>query len=81
MILTWVLRHALIVTVTGTTIGLVVAVLLARVMRGLVFGVEPTDAATFAAVTVVLPGAALLASYIPARRATRIDPLTSLRAD
>jgi hypothetical protein len=49
MILTWVLRHALIVTVTGIDHRSRVAVLLARVMRGLVFGVEPTDAATFAA--------------------------------
>jgi ABC-type antimicrobial peptide transport system permease subunit len=69
------------VTVTGMAIGLVVAVMLARVMRGLVFGVEPTDAVTFAAVTVALLGAALLASYVPARRATRIDPLSSLRAE
>ena len=45
-------------------------------MRGLVFGVEPTDAATFAAVTLLLVSAALVASYLPARRATRIDPLS-----
>jgi putative ABC transport system permease protein len=50
-------------------------------MRSLVFGVEPTDAATFAAVTLLLASAALVASYLPARRATRIDPLTSLRAE
>jgi predicted permease len=81
MIVTWVLRHAVVVTLAGIALGLGVAALLARVMRGLVFGVEPTDAATFAAVTLLLVSAALVASYLPARRATRIDPLTSLRAE
>jgi predicted permease len=81
MIVTWVLRHAVVVTLAGIALGLGVAALLARVMRGLVFGVEPTDAATFVAVTLLLVSAALVASYLPARRATRIDPLTSLRAE
>ena len=81
MIVTWVLRHAFVVTLAGTAIGLGVAAVLARVMRGLVFGVEPTDAVTFATVTLLLVLAALLGSYLPARRATRIDPLTSLRSD
>ena len=81
MIVTWVLRHAVVVTLAGIALGLGVAALLARVMRGLVFGVEPTDAATFAAVTLLLVSAALVASYLPARRATRIDPLASLRAE
>ena len=81
MIMTWVLRHAVVVTLAGIALGLGVAAVLARVMRGLVFGVEPTDPATFAAVTLLLVSAALMASYLPARRATRIDPLTSLRAE
>jgi predicted permease len=81
MILGWVLRHALIVTLAGITIGLGAAALLARVMGGMVFGVEPTDGPTFAVVTVVLVAAALVASYLPARRATRIDPLMSIRTE
>jgi putative ABC transport system permease protein len=81
MIVTWVLRHAVIVTLAGIALGLGVAALLARLMRGLVFGVEPTDAVTFAAVTLLLVSTALVASYLPARRATRIDPLASLRAE
>ena len=52
-----------------------------RVMRGLVFGVEPTDGFTFVAVTLVLLGTALIASYLPARRAARIDPLSSIRTE
>jgi len=76
-----VLRHAVVVTLAGIALGLSVAALLARVMRGLVFGIEPTDAASFAAMTLLLVSAALVASYLPARRATRIDPLASLRAE
>jgi len=79
MIVAWVLRHAVVVTLAGTTIGLGAAAVLARVMRGLVFGVEPTDALTFASVTLLLVAAALAGSYLPARRAARTDPLTSLR--
>jgi len=51
----------------------------ATLMRGLLFGTQAWDVPTLAAVAVVLAGAALLASYIPARRATKVDPLVALR--
>jgi putative ABC transport system permease protein len=58
---------------------LIGAVLLTRLMSSLLFGVSATDALTFTAVAVVLAMVALLASFIPARRATRLDPLAALR--
>jgi putative ABC transport system permease protein len=65
----------------GVSLGLVAAILLARIMRGLLFGVSSTDPATFAAVAAVLTVAALLASYLPARRAARLDPAIVLREE
>jgi predicted permease len=63
----------------GVGIGLVVAVAATRLLVGLVVGVEPQDPVTFAAVTFVLLAATLLATYIPARRAARVDPIAALR--
>jgi putative ABC transport system permease protein len=63
----------------GVGIGLVVAVAATRLLVGLVVGVEPQDPVTFAAVTLVLVGATLLATYIPARRAAAVDPIAALR--
>ncbi len=63
----------------GVVLGLVGAVLLSRSMATLLFDVQPTDPAVYAAVSLVLIGVALLASYLPARRASRIDPLIALR--
>ena len=65
----------------GITLGAVGALLLTRLMAGLLFEVQPTDPLTFAAVALVLGGVALLASYIPGRRATRVDPVVALRAE
>lgn len=65
--------------IIGTAIGLVASLALTRVMGSLLFEVTPTDALTFVIVSVVLLTVALLACYIPARRATNVDPLTSLR--
>src|SRR5262249_20723632 len=80
MILAWVLRHAVVVTLSGTTIGLGAAAVLARVMRGLVFGVEPTDALTFASVTLLLVAAGVpAAAFRPPPRRPRPVPLTSRR--
>jgi putative ABC transport system permease protein len=65
----------------GVALGVVAALAGARVLGGLLFGVAPTDPASFAITIVVLGAAALLACYGPARRASRIDPMTALRAE
>jgi predicted permease len=65
----------------GVVIGLIGAVLLSSSMTSLLFNVRPTDPAVYAVVSLVLIAVALLASYLPARRASRIDPLTALREE
>jgi len=76
-----VLRRGLLLTVGGVVIGLIGAFALTRFLSGFLFGVAPTDPATFAGVSLLLGVIAILASYIPARRATRVDPLVTLRAE
>ena len=66
-------------TASGLVVGLLAALALTRAMRSLVFGVSPTDVTTYAAVTVLLLATALLATWIPARRAARVDPARTLR--
>ncbi len=78
-VLTMVVRQGAALVVTGAAIGLVAALLLTRVMRSLLFGVTPGDPLTFVAIVVVLVTAALVATWLPARRATRIDPVVALR--
>jgi ABC-type antimicrobial peptide transport system permease subunit len=63
----------------GVAFGLVLAFLFTRLMASVLFGVTPTDFSTFASVTGALSAVALLACFIPARRATRVDPLQTLR--
>ena len=74
-----VLKEALRLTAFGVGLGLVGAFAATRVLRSLLFEVKPTDPATFICLSVLLTLVALLASYIPARRATKVDPLVALR--
>jgi putative ABC transport system permease protein len=67
--------------VAGVAVGSVLAIAGARMIRGLLFEVSANDPLTFAGVAVGLLGVALLASYIPARRATRVDPMIALRGE
>ena len=78
-VLKMVLRSGMSLALIGIAIGLAGAFLLTRLMRTLLFGVTPTDAFTFASVAAILFVVALLACYIPARRATKVDPLVALR--
>lgn len=76
-----VVQRSMLLTVTGLAIGLVAAFVLARPLAVLLFELSPWDLTTFAAVPALLAGTALLASWIPARRAARIDPLRALRSE
>jgi putative ABC transport system permease protein len=78
-VLKLILGRGLLLTSIAVVIGLAGAAALTRLMQSLLFGVRPTDIGTFAAVSVVLAGVALAASYIPARRATAVDPMVALR--
>jgi len=80
-ILRMVLRQGLTLAIYGAAVGLVCALIVTHLMAGLLYGVHPTDPLTFIAVPLLLLGAALLACYLPARRAIRIDPLLALRHD
>jgi predicted permease len=73
--------QSLRLTLAGVGAGLVVALIVTRVMRALLFEVSPTDPVTLGLVALVLVGVALLASWIPARRAARVDPMVALRAE
>jgi ABC-type antimicrobial peptide transport system permease subunit len=65
----------------GLTVGFLIALAVTRMLRGLLHGLSPTDPVTFGGIAVILMAVALTASYIPARRATRTDPIEALRVD
>jgi putative ABC transport system permease protein len=78
-VLRLVMMQAMTLTAVGVVVGIAGAFAVTRLLQTLLFGVTPTDAATFIGVAVLLSAVALFASYIPARRATRVDPMVALR--
>ena len=80
-ILKMVLRRGLGLAAAGAGLGVAGALIVSHLMAGLLYGVSPTDLPTFAGVTLVLTSVALAASYIPALRATRLDPITTLHSE
>ncbi len=75
------LRHGLALTLTGIVLGLGAAILLTPVMSALLYGVGPMDPLTYAGVAIALGAVTLAATYLPARRAARVNPVVALRAD
>jgi putative ABC transport system permease protein len=80
-ILSFVVGQGMALSLFGVTLGLAAALLLTRLIRSMLFGVAATDPFTFAGISLLLAMITLLATYIPARRATQIDPMISLRQD
>src|SRR5262249_54078805 len=79
--LVWlVVREAMKPALGGIVVGLAVAIALARVLRAQFFAIDATDPATLAAVVIALVAVALAACYLPARRATKVDPIITLRS-
>jgi ABC-type antimicrobial peptide transport system permease subunit len=75
------LRRGLVLTCTGIALGIFAAIILTRAMSALLFGVGPLDALTYVSASIVLITAATLATYLPARLASSIDPISTLRSD
>jgi len=78
-VLAMVLRQGLVLTGVGICIGLFGAIALTRYLEGMLYGVQPLDPTTFGSVVALFTAVAFIASYLPARRATRIDPMTAFR--
>ena len=79
MCLQLVLAEGAALAIAGTLIGCAAALFLNRYLESFVFGIKPTDAMTVIAVAVLLIGVAVMASYVPARRAAKVDPMVALR--
>jgi ABC-type antimicrobial peptide transport system permease subunit len=80
-VLRLVLGHAILLIATGVALGLAASLALSSIMRSLLFQVSERDPSTFLAIAVTLAAVGLAASILPARRATRVDPLVALRAE
>ena len=80
-VLRLVIGQGMALAVAGIAIGIAAAWALTQLLRGLLFGVSPHDPATFAAIAALLAAVAFVASYLPARRATQVDPVETLRAE
>ena len=80
-VVTMIVAQGMVLTLIGTAVGVVSALLLTRLMSSLLFGVSAADPVTFAAIPVLLAAVAFVACSVPARRATRVDPLVALRAE
>jgi putative ABC transport system permease protein len=80
-VLRLVVGHGMALAAAGIAIGLAAAWAVTQLLRGLLFGVSPHDPATFAAIAALLAAVAFAASYVPGRRATRVDPVETLRAE
>ena len=76
-----VVGQGMLLAVSGIAIGLIGAFLVTRLMETLLFEVKPTDPATFGGIALLLFGVAFLACCVPARRATKVDPVVALRTD
>jgi ABC-type antimicrobial peptide transport system permease subunit len=76
-----VLRRGALLALTGLGVGVVAALLMTRAIQSLLFNVPAVDPLTFGAVVVVLSGAAILASWLPARRAAKVDPVIAMRVE
>jgi putative ABC transport system permease protein len=79
-VLRWIVGRGMVITVIGLSAGLAVALVFTRFLKSLLHGIGPADPWTFAALTVVLAAVALIACWMPARRATKVDPAVELRA-
>ena len=80
-VLRMVVGNAMLLALTGVAVGAAIAVAVSRFIAGLLYGVSATDPATFVTIALLLLGVSFGASYIPARAATRIDPVAALRQE